>query len=144
MAGRALAGVVRVVVIFAGSAFFGSSLRVVVEGIVRLSRSMGLAGVCSCSSSSNISSMSISSAVPPLVFRLEVEESTDGSFVSPFAGRADGLIESTLFCTGSGLMIADGNRTGGISTSRSLSYLAQCSMEKYVRFDAELSLVVTI
>ena len=38
------------------------------SGIVTLSRSIDLTGICSCSSSSSISSISISSAVFPFVF----------------------------------------------------------------------------
>jgi len=112
--------VVVVVTEVIGMTFIGSFLLsgflVEVSGIVRLSRSIDLTGLCSCSSSSNISSISISSAVPPLVFDVVVvfvdfEESFAFVIDSTLAGTEGtdtGLI-------GSGLVCKDDSRTGGTS-----------------------------
>jgi hypothetical protein len=107
-----------------GMTFIGSSLLSVilveVSGIVRLSRSIDLTGLCSCSSSSNISSISKSSAVPPFVFDIvvvvvDLEESflfVVDSTLAGTEGTDTGLI-------GSGLICENDNRTGSTSIYKS-------------------------
>jgi len=113
--------VVVVVTEVIGMTFIGSFLlsgfSVEVSGIVRLSRSIDLTGLCSCSSSSNISSISISSAVPPLVFDVVIVD-----FEESFAFVVDSTLAGTegtdMGLIGSSFICEDDNRIGGTSISR--------------------------
>ncbi len=102
-----------------GRTFIESSLLSVflveISGIVRLSRSIDLTGICSCSSSSNISSISISSAVLPFVFDvvIDFEESFAIVVDSILAGTDIALIDSSLTCEGD-------DRTVGTSIYRTM------------------------
>jgi len=102
-----------------GMTFIGSILFAVffveVSGIVRLSRSIDLTGLCSCSSSSNISSISISSAVPPLVFDIVVVVDFEESFTFIVDSTLAGTEGTDMGLIGSGLVCKDDNRTGGTS-----------------------------
>ena len=111
--------VVIVVAIFIDSSFL-SVWFIEVSGIVRLSRSIDLTGFCSCSSSSNISSISISSAAPlwllivfGIVINLEI--SVIAVIVSTFEDIGTDLIGSVFVCIVSSLICDDGKRTGGAS-----------------------------
>ena len=74
-----------------------SGFFVELPGIITFSRSINLTGFCSCSSSSNISSMITSPVVLPLVFE-EFVAVVGGSFVG--VGPEGGLIESSFTCAG--------------------------------------------
>ncbi len=83
-----------------------------VSGIVRLSRSMDLTGLCSCSASSNISSISISSAVPPLVFEtVVVVFDLEAAFEFVVDSILAGIEGTDIGLIGSGFVCEDDNRT---------------------------------
>jgi hypothetical protein len=90
--------VVAVPVVHTGASF-GSVLAAEGSGIVRLSRSMALTGLCffSSSSSSSISSMSILSVVLPLVFGGSIDFKEPLVFVDSILLGALGTGDASIF-----------------------------------------------